>query len=288
MARRKQLEKIRERYQQTHGTTTGNDDSRVNGGRIDGSVSETPAFREPGIERYDAGYTGRVTSDIGGTDAGPGLDRKLYRGNGQPDRSPELGSGRAYQGDDPVDGIPSEQPPTAVTTGTGKRLRLPRLTPVVRKPDGQQADDGQDKKPKQQPLTARQAEGLREKLTLAYIHLFRGTDDIIRVTNGSHEFIPIWSAIDDSDISILVDARLRDAQRSARQATVVLRIIDMWEKAAEFMIIAPRVYQTYKVYSDYGFDIPSPRKARKRVKREPEQPAEYTNGYQQASHSNSH
>lgn len=269
MARKKHLEAIRERYKQAHGPTTDDSNSRTNSITSIGSSNESITLGEQDFKRYNAGYVGRDTTSSTGIEAGQGFDREFYRGDGLSDGQAEFSSGRPYQDYENTDQLPTAEQPAASAKQPAKRIRLSKITPVRKSDD----DSREHKKPSQQPLTKREADDLRDKLTMAYIHLFRGADDIIRVTNGSHEFFPIWSGIDDSDISILVNARLAAAQKSAREAKVVLTIIHAWERMITLFILMPRFWQTYQVYSEFGFQLPVSRR-RKKVHERAEQRTE--------------
>lgn len=287
MPRKKQLEAIRERYRKSHANaeTAQIDAGGVSSPVLRSSDQDTP-LGEQGYQRYTEGYSGRDNQGLRGTESRQGLDRELHRGDGLVDRPLKPRNRSANQDSQDTDELSGTEPGTAVTADRPKRIRLPRLTPV------RKDSDNPSSKPKRQPLTRREAEDLRDKLTMAYIHIFRGADDVIRVTNGSHEFIPIWSAIDDDDIAILVNRRLDAAQKSSIEAKVVLAIISAWERFAVMSILIPRFYRTYEVYMEYGFDIPRPRTRRRRHRGEQERKdsrtdargtetrREYSNGYQ--------
>lgn len=258
MPRKKQLELIRERYQQTHGNKRDENDSGSNSGSLFGSSNEDTSWGEQDTKRYSEGYTGRNPTNVDGIETGQGFDRELYRGNGLDNGQTKPSRRRLNKDNEDIDQLPETEQGTAIT-GRQKRIRLPRLTPV-RKQDG---DESRTDKKSQQPLTKREADDARERLTAAYIGIFKWGDDIIRVTNGSHEFYPVWSVIDDHDIAILVSARLSASQKSGRQAAITLSIIHMWERFAVYGIVLPRIWQTYAIYGEYGFDIPMPEKMKR-------------------------
>jgi hypothetical protein len=115
-------------------------------------------------------------------------------------------------------------------------------------------------------LSEREAEELREEYQQALIGMFGFMDDGIKFTTGGHQDPDIWNTIDDGDIKIIVDARLQAAQHSARAAASVRRTIAWYQKAAVYVIIGPRLWQTLQYYSEHGIDIPikvrRPRKLR--------------------------
>lgn len=116
------------------------------------------------------------------------------------------------------------------------------------------------------PLSEKEAEELRETYTLALSSIFNFMDDGIRFTTGGHQEPDIWSSIDDDDLKIIVDARLRAATLSAKDAAKVKRTIRYWEKTATYVIVLPRVWQTLQFYSEHGLDIPIKMRRRRKLK----------------------
>lgn len=113
--------------------------------------------------------------------------------------------------------------------------------------------------PKKAPgkiLSAREAEDLRETYTQALMGLFDFADQGIKFTTGGHEDPEIWSTIDEGDLGLIVDSRLLAAQHSAKAAASVRRTIAWYQKAAVYVIVGPRLWQTLAFYAEHGVDIP--------------------------------
>lgn len=115
-------------------------------------------------------------------------------------------------------------------------------------------------------MSEKEAEEIRETYTQALIGIFGFSDDLIKATSGGHQDPEIWATIDDGDIQIIVDARLTAAQHSAKAAASVRRTIAWYQKAAVYVIIGPRMWQTLQFYSEHGFDLPIKVRRKRKLK----------------------
>lgn len=129
------------------------------------------------------------------------------------------------------------------------------------------------------PMSDREAEELRETYTQALRALFDFADDTIKFTSGGHEDPEIWSTVDDDDLSLIVTARLNQAKHSAKVAASVHRTISLYQRAAVYIVVGPRCWQSLVWYADHGFDLPvNLRKRRKlRVVKQQQQKAAVVN-----------
>lgn len=124
-----------------------------------------------------------------------------------------------------------------------------------------------DKPPSvKRPLSEREAEDLKETYHQALAGIFELTDQGIKYTSGGHEDVQIWSGIDDADIAIIVEHRLRAARHSVRAARGVQRTIWFWENINVGMILIPRFWATWAFYADHGFDVPLKLRRRRKLK----------------------
>lgn len=115
-------------------------------------------------------------------------------------------------------------------------------------------------------MSDKEADELRVTYTQALRALFDFADDTIKFTSGGHEDPDIWKTIDDDDLTVMVTARLNQAKHSAKAAASVHRTIALYQRAAVYIIVGPRCWQTLVWYTDHGFDVPIDLRRRRKLR----------------------
>lgn len=252
-------ERLKKEYQERHGSKQSPTGYHQATGSNGGFTNQEPA------NAYREGYGGAQTG--GGWSGGP----QILSGNpGLSDRS-----------DGEFDGAPGTnyagQYPAAPTgygdVGQGEPVNEPlgnQIISVLKRGRGRPRKDGSSVSGGNAPPKPRVVEAVpdvlkgaeievwRVRLRSAIIGIFKAFDDFINLTvkEKPEEKIMIWSAIDDRDIDILVDARISRAEKSVVEARVVRALVTVYEQFASGLITLPRLWQTYQAYQTYGFELP--------------------------------
>lgn len=120
------------------------------------------------------------------------------------------------------------------------------------------------------PLSAKQAEEIRQPLIDAMADYFKYADELMSGTNASGVEAMIFQTIDDEEIGILVDAWLTRAQEDPAVANAVVQAVNLHYKFKVGLILLPRFYKAFQFYVDNGIRSPFPAARRKQnAKRRP-------------------
>src|SRR2546430_2610834 len=109
-----------------------------------------------------------------------------------------------------------------------------------------------EKDTRSKPLSEKEAQDIREPLKAASADYFVYADELIYATHKAHKQVNIWSSIDDEELDILVDVWIARAKKSVKSANHVAGIINRHNELKIGLILAPRFYQTFRVYVDGG------------------------------------
>lgn len=243
--RRSRLDRIKQEYQKNHGIQqpnggTGYTSSIGNSVEIAGEYDEDTErqFSEPvgGYEGFDEGVSG-----------GQRIDRNLHRGDGRDDEQNEY----------PDRSNDQDRKNTSTGSRASKKFIETLLTPQKKKPE-------KPVKTLAQPMSNTEVKGMRERFQQAFVGAFKAMDELIQLTTPGHPPVEIWSAIDDTEINIMVSALLMRAQMNARVAEGIRQAVALYEQFAIGAIMLPAFVQTWIHYDHYGFELPSNSKARQR------------------------
>lgn len=114
---------------------------------------------------------------------------------------------------------------------------------------------GKAEKVVRKAFTETEARVLKPMLVSAMLDYFSYADELLYATIKGHPRVEIWSTIDDEECGILADALIARGKRSAAGAAQVQAMIDVHKNLKVGMILAPRFYQTFRVYVDNGIGI---------------------------------
>jgi hypothetical protein len=116
---------------------------------------------------------------------------------------------------------------------------------------------GKDKadKPERKPLTEMEAKALKPQLVNALLDYFGYADEILYATVKGHQRVEIWGSIDEEECGVLADALISRGKRSASGAAQVVALVDSYRHLKVGLILAPRFYQTMRLYLDNGFSV---------------------------------
>lgn len=126
-------------------------------------------------------------------------------------------------------------------------------------------------------MTEREAADIREDYEQALLGIWGFTDDGLKFVTGGHKDPEIWTTIDPGDLKIIVDSRLRKAQRNAKVAASVHRTIDLYEQGAVYLILGPRMWQSLQFIAENGLEVPlkNPFRKRRRMRVVPSTESEF-------------
>jgi hypothetical protein len=256
MARSK--DEMKREYNQRHAISNADQFEQAIGTDLNGGASDeginSPDRKAKGLKRAtNASSTGTIYD--------AGSVGELYRGEREYGREDEPSSGGSYQ--------------TAQQYGSDARrdegetiIDLPqdRIINVAQQQQKKRTTRAKPQPEKKQEVRAVVVDVLkgpdievtRKRLRAAFIGMFKAFDDWINLTvrETPPQPLVIWTAIDDSDIDTLVEARISHAQHSVVEARIVKGIISVYEQFASGFITVPRMYQTYMAYHIYGFELP--------------------------------
>jgi hypothetical protein len=116
---------------------------------------------------------------------------------------------------------------------------------------------GKDKadKPERKPLTEMEAKALKPQLISALLDYFGYADEILYATVKGHPRVEIWGTIDEEECGVLVDALIARGKKSAAGAAQVVALVESYRHLKVGLILAPRFYQTMRLYLDNGFSV---------------------------------
>lgn len=97
-----------------------------------------------------------------------------------------------------------------------------------------------------------EARVVKPMLVSAMLDYFSYADELLYATVKGHPRVEIWSTIDDEECGILADVLVARGKRSAAGAAQIQAMIDVHKNLKVGMILAPRFYQTFRVYMDSG------------------------------------
>lgn len=97
-----------------------------------------------------------------------------------------------------------------------------------------------------------EARAMKPMLVSAMLDYFSYADELLYATVKGHPRVEIWSSIDDEECGILADALIARGKRSAAGAAQIQAMVDVHKNLKVGMILAPRFYQTFRVYMDNG------------------------------------
>ncbi len=122
------------------------------------------------------------------------------------------------------------------------------------------------------PLSAKEAEEIRQPLIDALADYFKYGDELMSGTSANGVQAMIWSSIDDEELGILIDAWLARARVDSTAAYYAVAAVNNHYKLKIGLILAPRFYQTFKFYVDNGMRSPFPAQRRKQQREKQRRP----------------
>lgn len=252
-----QLKRIREEYEKSHGEpSSGGERTRQQVDHLSLRNSlETPVEYLEGAERAIGGPPLGYAGVDGGIRDGQAIDRELHRRHGftrEPDELTDRSNDSAlpaYEG-----GL------GAIPTAASVRKRPTKKAPSVT-PDKPKKEDTTPTRLVPQPMSSAEANTMRMKMYDTCVGVFQFMDDSLQMMVEGHEKVEIWSTIDDSDIFVIVDRLLTNAQKSAAVAVQVRRVIWLWEQARIGTILMPRAVQSFQLLQTKGWTLPGTRNA---------------------------
>jgi hypothetical protein len=116
-------------------------------------------------------------------------------------------------------------------------------------------------------MSPEEAASSRESIRDFYTNLMLHGDEFIQGTTAGHDEVYIWRSLDEDSIDLLVNIRMRRAQKSGVEAAMTRMMVAFSDRAMEFFILGPRVGYTFAAYGERGFDIPGGKRQHKAVRR---------------------
>lgn len=116
-------------------------------------------------------------------------------------------------------------------------------------------------------MTPEEAAASRGSIHDFYVNLMLHGDEFIQGTTAGHDEVYIWRSLDEDSIDLLVNIRLRRAQKSGIEAAMTRMMVAFSDRAMEFFILGPRVGYSFAAYGERGFDIPGGKRAHKASRR---------------------
>jgi len=114
---------------------------------------------------------------------------------------------------------------------------------------------GQTKETRTRPFTDKEAQEIKQPLLDALADYFTYSDEFIYATHKAHRQVDIWKTIDYEEMNVLVDVWLARAKRDAKSASRVVFLVNSHYKLKVGIILAPRFYQTFRVYAEGGVGL---------------------------------
>jgi hypothetical protein len=101
-------------------------------------------------------------------------------------------------------------------------------------------------------FTEAEAKAIKPMLVSAMMDYFSYADELLYATVKGHPRVEIWSSIDDEECGILADVLIARGKKSAAGAAQIQAMVDVHKNLKVGMILAPRFYQTFRLYMDNG------------------------------------
>src|SRR6185437_6101890 len=101
-------------------------------------------------------------------------------------------------------------------------------------------------------MSEREAAEIREDYEQALLGIWGFLDDGLALVTRGHKQPDIWRTIDDGDLKLIVDQKLRQAQRSPKAAKQVYTTIDYFQRGAVYLIYGPRMWQSLQFLAEQG------------------------------------
>jgi hypothetical protein len=100
-----------------------------------------------------------------------------------------------------------------------------------------------------------EARAMKPLLVSAMLDYFSYADELLYATVKGHPRVEIWSTIDDEECGILADVLIARGKKSAAGAAQIQAMVDVHKNLKVGMILAPRFYQSFRLYMDNGLGI---------------------------------
>lgn len=101
-------------------------------------------------------------------------------------------------------------------------------------------------------FTEAEAKAVKPMLVNAMLDYFQYADELLYATVKGHPRVEIWSSIDAEECGILADALIARGKKSAAGAAQIQAMVDVHKNLKVGLILAPRFYQTFRLYMDNG------------------------------------
>lgn len=113
---------------------------------------------------------------------------------------------------------------------------------------------GKDKAEKavRKAFTEAEAKLIKPMLVSAMMDYFQYADELLYATVKGHPRVEIWSSIDAEECGILAEALIARGKKSAAGAAQIQAMVDVHKNLKVGLILAPRFYQTFRIYMDNG------------------------------------
>ena len=214
----------------------------------------------PNIEGELSESHGRDTTGTGSTGKGEGSTGTGEATHTGPDsvigytgREPIGSNARANNPTGKTDtfqsGIPELANVGAEQTGKRRKSRIKQNVATLLL-----GDESKKKKPKGKPLTAGEAEKLRETLLTGYDRLYKLYDQILSAVIRGHEDIRIWQ-LSEEEVESVVSYKLKRAQKSALIAAEVKAVAESMLTIEYYYIHLTKGYSMFVLIKNTGVSL---------------------------------
>ena len=146
-------------------------------------------------------------------------------------------------------GIPELANVGAEQTGTRRKSRIKQNVATLLL-----GDESKKKKPKGKPLTAGEAEKLRETLLTGYDRLYKLYDQILSAVIRGHEDIRLWQ-LSEEEVESVVSYKLKRAQKSPLIAAEVKAVAESMLTIEYYYIHLTKGYSMFVLIKDTGVSL---------------------------------